>query len=71
MDSPDSIEDTNGSEDYSSYRNNVSKSNHPHYDHYMYDTKYSWNKYINRFILFYFFPYKKSNNGNFEKKEKH
>ena len=29
----------------------------------MYDTKYSWNKYINRFILFYFFPYKKSNNG--------
>nr|YP_010146505.1 acetyl-CoA carboxylase carboxyltransferase beta subunit [Ziziphus attopensis]QQO99498.1 acetyl-CoA carboxylase carboxyltransferase beta subunit [Ziziphus attopensis] len=30
----------------SSYPNNVSKSNDPHYDRYMYDTKYSWNNHI-------------------------
>nr|YP_010314915.1 acetyl-CoA carboxylase carboxyltransferase beta subunit [Causonis japonica]UNA64480.1 acetyl-CoA carboxylase carboxyltransferase beta subunit [Causonis japonica]WMI39496.1 acetyl-CoA carboxylase carboxyltransferase beta subunit [Causonis japonica] len=33
-----------------SYQNNVSKSNHSHYDRYMYDTKYSWDKHINSFI---------------------
>ncbi|KAJ7941219.1 Acetyl-coenzyme A carboxylase carboxyl transferase subunit beta, chloroplastic [Quillaja saponaria] len=34
----------------SSYLNNVSKSDDPHYDHYMYDTKYSWNNHINTSI---------------------
>nr|YP_010028423.1 acetyl-CoA carboxylase carboxyltransferase beta subunit [Ventilago leiocarpa]QOS48784.1 acetyl-CoA carboxylase carboxyltransferase beta subunit [Ventilago leiocarpa]WPN87717.1 acetyl-CoA carboxylase beta subunit [Ventilago leiocarpa] len=31
----------------SSYLNNVSKSDDPHYDRSLYDTKYSWNKHIN------------------------
>nr|YP_010405553.1 acetyl-CoA carboxylase carboxyltransferase beta subunit [Spyridium scortechinii]UQW88210.1 acetyl-CoA carboxylase carboxyltransferase beta subunit [Spyridium scortechinii]UQW88296.1 acetyl-CoA carboxylase carboxyltransferase beta subunit [Spyridium scortechinii]UQW88382.1 acetyl-CoA carboxylase carboxyltransferase beta subunit [Spyridium scortechinii]UQW93709.1 acetyl-CoA carboxylase carboxyltransferase beta subunit [Spyridium burragorang] len=30
----------------SSYPNNVSKSDDPHYDRYMYDTKYNWNNHI-------------------------
>nr|YP_009765350.1 acetyl-CoA carboxylase beta subunit [Conzattia multiflora]QIS95627.1 acetyl-CoA carboxylase beta subunit [Conzattia multiflora] len=34
----------------SSYLNNVSKSDDPDYDHYMYDTKYSWNNHINNCI---------------------
>lgn len=34
----------------SSYLNNVSKSDDPHYDHYMYDTKSSWNNNINSCI---------------------
>nr|YP_009872706.1 acetyl-CoA carboxylase carboxyltransferase beta subunit [Ctenolophon englerianus]QKT26946.1 acetyl-CoA carboxylase carboxyltransferase beta subunit [Ctenolophon englerianus] len=34
----------------SSYLNNRSRSDDPHYDHYMYDTKYSWNNYINSCI---------------------
>nr|YP_010401106.1 acetyl-CoA carboxylase subunit beta [Hemiptelea davidii]AZA05842.1 acetyl-CoA carboxylase beta subunit [Hemiptelea davidii]QWK47440.1 acetyl-CoA carboxylase carboxyltransferase beta subunit [Hemiptelea davidii]QWK47526.1 acetyl-CoA carboxylase carboxyltransferase beta subunit [Hemiptelea davidii]UQJ74389.1 acetyl-CoA carboxylase carboxyltransferase beta subunit [Hemiptelea davidii]UQT66040.1 acetyl-CoA carboxylase subunit beta [Hemiptelea davidii] len=34
----------------SSYVNNVSKSDDPHYHHYVYDTKYSWNNYINSCI---------------------
>nr|YP_009767591.1 acetyl-CoA carboxylase beta subunit [Duparquetia orchidacea]QIS98209.1 acetyl-CoA carboxylase beta subunit [Duparquetia orchidacea] len=34
----------------SSYLNNVAKSNDPHYDRYMYDTKYSWNNHINSCI---------------------
>nr|YP_009768677.1 acetyl-CoA carboxylase beta subunit [Poeppigia procera]QIS99295.1 acetyl-CoA carboxylase beta subunit [Poeppigia procera] len=34
----------------SSYLNNVSKSHDPHYDHYVYDTKYSWNNHINSCI---------------------
>nr|YP_010511986.1 acetyl-CoA carboxylase beta subunit [Amburana cearensis]UXL83310.1 acetyl-CoA carboxylase beta subunit [Amburana cearensis] len=34
----------------SSYLNNVSKSDDPHYDHYMYDTKSSWNNNINSWI---------------------
>nr|YP_009382887.1 acetyl-CoA carboxylase carboxyltransferase beta subunit [Adenanthera microsperma]APA32738.1 acetyl-CoA carboxylase carboxyltransferase beta subunit [Adenanthera microsperma]WIL96713.1 acetyl-CoA carboxylase carboxyltransferase beta subunit [Adenanthera pavonina] len=33
-----------------SYLNNVSKSDDPDYDHYMYDTKYSWNNHINNCI---------------------
>ena len=51
----------------SSYLNNLCKSNHPHYDRYLYDTKYSWNKHINSFTLF---PYKKSNNDIIRKKKK-
>nr|YP_010987814.1 acetyl-CoA carboxylase beta subunit [Aporosa dioica]WON66246.1 acetyl-CoA carboxylase beta subunit [Aporosa dioica] len=31
----------------SSYLNNGSRNDDSHYDHYMYDTKYSWNNYIN------------------------
>nr|QVX30922.1 acetyl-CoA carboxylase carboxyltransferase beta subunit [Dialium guineense] len=34
----------------SSYLNNVSKSYDPHYEHYRYDTKYSWNNHINSCI---------------------
>lgn len=34
----------------SSYINNGSKSDDYHYDHYMYDTKYSWNNHINSCI---------------------
>nr|QVX30501.1 acetyl-CoA carboxylase carboxyltransferase beta subunit [Myroxylon balsamum] len=34
----------------SSYLNNVSKSDDPHYDHYTYDTKSSWNNSINSWI---------------------
>ncbi|KAL5580663.1 hypothetical protein UlMin_013105 [Ulmus minor] len=34
----------------SSYLNNVSKSDDPHYDHYVYDTKYRWNNHINSCI---------------------
>nr|YP_010512069.1 acetyl-CoA carboxylase beta subunit [Myrospermum sousanum]UXL83393.1 acetyl-CoA carboxylase beta subunit [Myrospermum sousanum] len=34
----------------SSYLNNVSKSDDPHYDHYTYDTKSSWNNNINSWI---------------------
>nr|YP_009490181.1 acetyl-CoA carboxylase carboxyltransferase beta subunit [Itea chinensis]AWH11624.1 acetyl-CoA carboxylase carboxyltransferase beta subunit [Itea chinensis] len=34
----------------SSYLNNVSTSDDPHYDRYMYDTKYSWNNHINSSI---------------------
>lgn len=34
----------------SSYLNNRSRSGDSHYDHYMYDTKYSWNNYINSCI---------------------
>nr|KYP36752.1 Acetyl-coenzyme A carboxylase carboxyl transferase subunit beta [Cajanus cajan] len=34
----------------SSSLNNVSKSDDPDYDHYMYDTKYSWNNHINNCI---------------------
>nr|YP_009770095.1 acetyl-CoA carboxylase beta subunit [Cassia brewsteri]QIT00797.1 acetyl-CoA carboxylase beta subunit [Cassia brewsteri] len=34
----------------SSYLNNVSKSDDPAYDHYMYDTKYSWNNHIQNCI---------------------
>nr|YP_004072471.1 acetyl-CoA carboxylase beta subunit [Corynocarpus laevigatus]ADO60319.1 acetyl-CoA carboxylase beta subunit [Corynocarpus laevigatus] len=34
----------------SSYLNNVSKNDDYHYDHYMYDTKYSWNNHINSCI---------------------
>nr|YP_009767273.1 acetyl-CoA carboxylase beta subunit [Diptychandra aurantiaca]QIS97891.1 acetyl-CoA carboxylase beta subunit [Diptychandra aurantiaca] len=34
----------------SSYLNNVSKSDDPDYDHYMYDTKYSWNNHISNCI---------------------
>nr|YP_009434512.1 acetyl-CoA carboxylase carboxyltransferase beta subunit [Bergenia scopulosa]ATE89479.1 acetyl-CoA carboxylase carboxyltransferase beta subunit [Bergenia scopulosa] len=34
----------------SSYLNNVSKGDDPHYDRYMYDTKYSWNNHINSCI---------------------
>uniref|UniRef100_A0AB39U3G2 Acetyl-coenzyme A carboxylase carboxyl transferase subunit beta, chloroplastic n=1 Tax=Hydnocarpus kurzii TaxID=3240908 RepID=A0AB39U3G2_9ROSI len=34
----------------SSYMNNGSRSDDSHYDHYMYDTKYSWNNYINSCI---------------------
>lgn len=34
----------------SSYLNNVSKSDDPHYDRYVYDTKYSWNNHINSCI---------------------
>nr|QVX30754.1 acetyl-CoA carboxylase carboxyltransferase beta subunit [Castanospermum australe] len=34
----------------SSYLNNVSKSDDPHYDHYMYDTQSSWNNNINSCI---------------------
>nr|YP_010439148.1 acetyl-CoA carboxylase beta subunit [Cassia fistula]UTC30791.1 acetyl-CoA carboxylase beta subunit [Cassia fistula] len=34
----------------SSYLNNVSKSDDPAYDHYMYDTKYSWNNHIKNCI---------------------
>nr|YP_010512152.1 acetyl-CoA carboxylase beta subunit [Myrocarpus frondosus]UXL83476.1 acetyl-CoA carboxylase beta subunit [Myrocarpus frondosus] len=34
----------------SSYLNNVSKSDDPHYDHYTYDTKSSWNNNINSCI---------------------
>nr|QKV44611.1 acetyl-CoA carboxylase carboxyltransferase beta subunit [Heuchera alba] len=34
----------------SSYLNHVSKSDDPHYDRYMYDTKYSWNNHINSCI---------------------
>nr|YP_009767187.1 acetyl-CoA carboxylase beta subunit [Dussia macroprophyllata]QIS97805.1 acetyl-CoA carboxylase beta subunit [Dussia macroprophyllata] len=34
----------------SSYLNNVSKSDDPHYDHYMYDTKSSWKNNINSWI---------------------
>nr|QVX28666.1 acetyl-CoA carboxylase carboxyltransferase beta subunit [Swartzia bahiensis] len=34
----------------SSYLNNVSKSDDPHYDHYIYDTKSSWNNNINSCI---------------------
>nr|YP_010396312.1 acetyl-CoA carboxylase carboxyltransferase beta subunit [Ampelocera edentula]UQJ74650.1 acetyl-CoA carboxylase carboxyltransferase beta subunit [Ampelocera edentula] len=34
----------------SSYLNNVSKSDDPHCDRYMYDTKYSWNNHINSCI---------------------
>nr|YP_009891178.1 carboxytransferase beta subunit [Akania lucens]QKK37550.1 carboxytransferase beta subunit [Akania lucens] len=33
-----------------SYMNNRSKSDDPHYDPYMYDTKYSWNNHINSCI---------------------
>lgn len=33
-----------------SYRNNGSNSDDPHYDHYMYDTQYSWNNNINSCI---------------------
>nr|YP_009402364.1 acetyl-CoA carboxylase carboxyltransferase beta subunit [Dichrostachys cinerea]APA33005.1 acetyl-CoA carboxylase carboxyltransferase beta subunit [Dichrostachys cinerea] len=33
-----------------SYLNNVSKSDDPDYDHYIYDTKYSWNNHINNCI---------------------
>nr|YP_010349519.1 acetyl-CoA carboxylase subunit beta [Carallia diplopetala]UNW51299.1 acetyl-CoA carboxylase subunit beta [Carallia diplopetala] len=36
-----------------SYLNNGSKSNDSYYDHYMYDTKYSWNNYINNCIDIY------------------
>nr|YP_010235166.1 acetyl-CoA carboxylase beta subunit [Hevea pauciflora]ARK38250.1 Acetyl-CoA carboxylase carboxyltransferase beta subunit [Hevea brasiliensis]QJQ36261.1 acetyl-CoA carboxylase beta subunit [Hevea benthamiana]QYL70399.1 acetyl-CoA carboxylase beta subunit [Hevea nitida]ARK38335.1 Acetyl-CoA carboxylase carboxyltransferase beta subunit [Hevea brasiliensis]QTC30776.1 acetyl-CoA carboxylase beta subunit [Hevea pauciflora] len=34
----------------SSYLNNGFRSGDSHYDHYMYDTKYSWNNYINSCI---------------------
>nr|QZH79625.1 acetyl-CoA carboxylase carboxyltransferase beta subunit [Heptapleurum heptaphyllum] len=34
----------------SSYLNNGSNSDDPHYDHYMYDTQYSWNNHINSCI---------------------
>nr|YP_009558370.1 AccD [Aralia cordata]YP_009589900.1 AccD [Aralia continentalis]AZZ06382.1 AccD [Aralia cordata]QBM07818.1 AccD [Aralia continentalis]UEC45031.1 AccD [Aralia cordata] len=34
----------------SSYLNNESNSDDPHYDHYMYDTQYSWNNNINSCI---------------------
>nr|YP_009463942.1 acetyl-CoA carboxylase beta subunit [Broussonetia kazinoki x Broussonetia papyrifera]YP_009756646.1 acetyl-CoA carboxylase arboxyltransferase beta subunit [Broussonetia monoica]YP_010229867.1 acetyl-CoA carboxylase beta subunit [Broussonetia x hanjiana]YP_010229953.1 acetyl-CoA carboxylase beta subunit [Broussonetia kazinoki]AUW55396.1 acetyl-CoA carboxylase beta subunit [Broussonetia kazinoki x Broussonetia papyrifera]QCA41272.1 acetyl-CoA carboxylase arboxyltransferase beta subunit [Brous len=34
----------------SSYLNNVSKNDDPHYDRYVYDTKYSWNDHINSCI---------------------
>nr|YP_009371067.1 AccD [Vernicia fordii]ARQ82043.1 AccD [Vernicia fordii] len=34
----------------SSYLNNGSRSGDSHYDHYKYDTKYSWNNYINSCI---------------------
>nr|UEC45119.1 AccD [Eleutherococcus sieboldianus] len=34
----------------SSYLNNGSTSDDPHYDHYMYDTQYSWNNHINSCI---------------------
>nr|YP_010571582.1 acetyl-CoA carboxylase carboxyltransferase beta subunit [Stachyurus himalaicus]UZH32842.1 acetyl-CoA carboxylase carboxyltransferase beta subunit [Stachyurus himalaicus] len=34
----------------SSYLNNGSKNDDPHYDRYMYDTKYSWNNHINSCI---------------------
>nr|YP_009767756.1 acetyl-CoA carboxylase beta subunit [Moldenhawera blanchetiana]QIS98374.1 acetyl-CoA carboxylase beta subunit [Moldenhawera blanchetiana] len=34
----------------SSYLNNLSKSDDPDYDHYMYDTKYSWNNHISNCI---------------------
>nr|YP_010600713.1 acetyl-CoA carboxylase carboxyltransferase beta subunit [Aralia caesia]WAL06982.1 acetyl-CoA carboxylase carboxyltransferase beta subunit [Aralia caesia]WAL07069.1 acetyl-CoA carboxylase carboxyltransferase beta subunit [Aralia caesia] len=34
----------------SSYLNNGSNSDDPHYDHYMYDTQYSWNNNINSCI---------------------
>nr|YP_009975705.1 acetyl-CoA carboxylase carboxyltransferase beta subunit [Balanops pedicellata]QNK05123.1 acetyl-CoA carboxylase carboxyltransferase beta subunit [Balanops pedicellata] len=34
----------------SSYLNNGSRRDDSHYDHYMYDTKYSWNNYINSCI---------------------
>nr|YP_010145731.1 acetyl-CoA carboxylase carboxyltransferase beta subunit [Balakata baccata]QQO79570.1 acetyl-CoA carboxylase carboxyltransferase beta subunit [Balakata baccata] len=34
----------------SSYLNNGSRSDDSHYDHYRYDTKYSWNNYINSCI---------------------
>nr|QBB68372.1 acetyl co-A carboxylase [Tetrastylidium peruvianum] len=34
----------------SSYLNNESTSDDPYYDHYMYDTKYSWNNHINSCI---------------------
>nr|QVX29756.1 acetyl-CoA carboxylase carboxyltransferase beta subunit [Ateleia glazioveana] len=34
----------------SSYLNNVSKNDDPDYDHYMYDTKFSWNNNINSCI---------------------
>nr|UCS08893.1 acetyl-CoA carboxylase carboxyltransferase beta subunit [Bischofia polycarpa] len=34
----------------SCYLNNESRSDDSHYDHYMYDTKYSWNNYINSYI---------------------
>nr|YP_010349343.1 acetyl-CoA carboxylase beta subunit [Elaeocarpus hainanensis]UDH57422.1 acetyl-CoA carboxylase carboxyltransferase beta [Elaeocarpus alaternoides]UNV39730.1 acetyl-CoA carboxylase beta subunit [Elaeocarpus hainanensis] len=34
----------------SSYLNNGSKNDDPHYDRYMYDTKYSWNNHINNCI---------------------
>nr|YP_009559205.1 acetyl-CoA carboxylase carboxyltransferase beta subunit [Barbeya oleoides]QBA96004.1 acetyl-CoA carboxylase carboxyltransferase beta subunit [Barbeya oleoides] len=35
---------------FSSYLNNVSKSDDPYYDHYVYDTKYSWKNHINSCI---------------------
>ena len=34
----------------SSYLNNRSRTDDSHYDHYIYDTKYSWNNYINSCI---------------------
>nr|WEU78189.1 AccD [Bupleurum microcephalum]WEU78625.1 AccD [Bupleurum wenchuanense]WEU78808.1 AccD [Bupleurum sp. XH-2023a]WEU78272.1 AccD [Bupleurum microcephalum]WEU78720.1 AccD [Bupleurum wenchuanense] len=36
-----------------SYLTNVSKNDDPHYDHYMYDTQYSWNNHINSCIDIY------------------
>nr|YP_001294193.1 acetyl-CoA carboxylase beta subunit [Buxus microphylla]ABQ45258.1 acetyl-CoA carboxylase carboxyltransferase beta subunit [Buxus microphylla]WEB60501.1 acetyl-CoA carboxylase carboxyltransferase beta subunit [Buxus sinica var. parvifolia] len=35
---------------FSSYQNNGSNSDNPYYDRYIYDTKYSWNNYINSCI---------------------
>nr|YP_010989812.1 acetyl-CoA carboxylase subunit beta [Delarbrea paradoxa]WOV68172.1 acetyl-CoA carboxylase subunit beta [Delarbrea paradoxa] len=44
------LENSFSSSRNSSYLNNGSKSDDSHYDHYMYDTQYSWNNYINSCI---------------------
>nr|YP_010419553.1 acetyl-CoA carboxylase carboxyltransferase beta subunit [Laportea cuspidata]USG53169.1 acetyl-CoA carboxylase carboxyltransferase beta subunit [Laportea cuspidata]USG53252.1 acetyl-CoA carboxylase carboxyltransferase beta subunit [Laportea cuspidata] len=35
---------------FSSYQNNVAKNNDPHYDRYVYNTKYSWKNHVNSCI---------------------